>query len=168
MRGATQSVNGSNSAVEFQSTLLMRGATANWYRQHNNDDYFNPRSSCEERHEWSVTAPERTEISIHAPHARSDKLPTRQINLNHKFQSTLLMRGATCVILTPPSSYRHFNPRSSCEERRTGASSVTPLRQFQSTLLMRGATCMRRSWQARRQYFNPRSSCEERRTALAT
>ena len=33
------------------------------------------------------------------------------------FQSTLLMRGATRQSPTSPSTTRHFNPRSSCEER---------------------------------------------------
>ena len=57
--------------------------------------YFNPRSSCEERlksREWEIVEPE---ISIHAPHARSD------------VNETSYRRGN-----------QNFNPRSSCEERR--------------------------------------------------
>lgn len=34
-----------------------------------------------------------------------------------KFQSTLLMRGATVVMLCSSTAKCHFNPRSSCEER---------------------------------------------------
>ena len=56
----------------FQSTLLMRGATANSLR----------------------LATDPLQISIHAPHARSDCLPSGPITLAS-----------------------NFNPRSSCEER---------------------------------------------------
>ena len=147
---------------EFQSTLLMRGATR--------------------LHLGSALS---TRISIHAPHARSDlaqltcrrnadnfnprssceerpRLPHRMIH-DYQFQSTLLMRGATiCSFLS-----FIFNLI------------------FQSTLLMRGATVIRvddhiaraisihapharsdcsfRSSNRRHAYFNPRSSCEERR-----
>ena len=58
-------------------------------------------------------------ISIHAPHARSDS-----IDASHKSSG----------------GWKHFNPRSSCEER-------PDLRDNRATL----------------PYFNPRSSCEERR-----
>ena len=58
----------------------------------------------------------KKQISIHAPHARSDLLPK-------------LHRGF----------YQHFNPRSSCEERRMVHGSIGSM--F---------------------HFNPRSSCEER------
>ncbi len=78
---------------------------------------FNPRSSCEERHDVrvricltlliSIHAPharsdfqkcqcfKHSRISIHAPHARSDMSRTKNITVSMKFQSTLLMRGAT-------------------------------------------------------------------------
>ena len=55
---------------------------------------FNPRSSCEERLRHLFHIPVSNQISIHAPHARSDKWP-QGIN-------------------TPSTN---FNPRSSCEER---------------------------------------------------
>ena len=79
-------------------------------------------------------------ISIHAPHARSDYASAVVIVVQHRFQSTLLMRGATYTGLTVLIIYIYFNPRSSCEERlhRRGASAADG-------------------------YFNPRSSCEERR-----
>ena len=78
----------------FQSTLLMRGATASAafdkttikisiHAPHARSDKvlsveldeqenFNPRSSCEERRESQDTAAIAQTISIHAPHARSD------------------------------------------------------------------------------------------------
>ena len=93
MRGATSVTTSWRLYALFQSTLLMRGAT-----RHFNHPflhlYFNPRSSCEERQD-------------DCQHCLIGKL----------FQSTLLMRGAT-----------------SCFRRRAF------LLLFQSTLLMRGAT----------------------------
>ena len=78
---------------------------------------FNPRSSCEERlgdengvltnFEISIHAPHARSdhagracgkdwaISIHAPHARSDGLTNDLLAAEVVFQSTLLMRGAT-------------------------------------------------------------------------
>ena len=103
----------------FQSTLLMRGATSSSERggEARVRD-FNPRSSCEERPAFSRTAAGGKNISIHAPHARSD----------FRFSSV-------------STQLRDFNPRSSCEERRAYLSiGLSGLQTFQSTLLMRGAT----------------------------
>ena len=126
-------------AAEFQSTLLMRGATR-------------PAGGEELSQGISIHAPHARSdtlyhlgglfvmhISIHAPHARSD-------DLNDWFSSV----------------NRDFNPRSSCEERhfRAPASGATYL--FQSTLLMRGATASYVVMPSRPSNFNPRSSCEER------
>ena len=123
--------------------------------------HFNPRSSCEERHSVPIIVDSFLQISIHAPHARSDaahRRPRRQhshfnprssceerlLACSHRrlccrFQSTLLMRGATLSALVQDDTYRDFNPRSSCEERL-------------KTLFGGEQLC----------YFNPRSSCEER------
>ena len=57
------------------------------------------------------------DISIHAPHARSDGL---------------MLEGV--------KSLAHFNPRSSCEERLANSLAEAVNYKFQSTLLMRGAT----------------------------
>ena len=57
-------------------------------------EYFNPRSSCEERRVNAGDNVVWNGISIHAPHARSDM---------------------AYVALTLSAAY--FNPRSSCEER---------------------------------------------------
>ena len=172
-----------SATVGFQSTLLMRGAT---------------RYLC-----WYIV---RDNISIHAPHARSDDDAIDDGYRPCKFQSTLLMRGATLdnlalavrdrisihapharsdmMIIFKYQRVRDFNPRSSCEERRDGSLKLDFKQKFQSTLLMRGATIdwlflykgeifqstllMRGATtlatKLHRVYshFNPRSSCEER------
>ena len=124
--------------------------------------YFNPRSSCEERLRSQVRPAGDAGISIHAPHARSDRTLS---GLRH-------------------SSKEDFNPRSSCEERRGATLRLCGASAFQSTLLMRGATRAARPWhrsprfqstllmrgatrprlyrKAESRDFNPRSSCEER------
>ena len=63
-------------------------------------------------------------ISIHAPHARSDDLIKDVTGQRFGFQSTLLMRGATCEC----GREKEFN------------------KSFQSTLLMRGATAQHKSY----------------------
>ena len=149
------------SFTRFQSTLLMRGATVRQvyvaaprsisiHAPHARSDtsppdncplcqYFNPRSSCEERHSmmafWKSSSLFQSTllmrgatgldfikvgdiaISIHAPHARSDFCGASLGLVSDIFQSTLLMRGATPFLL-----------------------SAKRARIFQSTLLMRGAT----------------------------
>ena len=57
------------------------------------------------------------QISIHAPHARSDA-----------HAAMITIRRA------------NFNPRSSCEERPKAGAQPLFVNVFQSTLLMRGAT----------------------------
>ena len=79
------------------------------------------------------------QISIHAPHARSDS------SVSSRRQPT-----------------RHFNPRSSCEERPVRGLESALGTLFQSTLLMRGATRRGGHGADARADFNPRSSCEER------
>ena len=97
MRGATSLSYLLMSAVaRFQSTLLMRGATC--------DDGFRDVFAA---------------ISIHAPHARSD-MPSTASARRPRFQSTLLMRGATTICGQRCRCNVNFNPRSSCEERPHG------------------------------------------------
>ena len=145
MRGATCSSTRRRLSMIFQSTLLMRGATI---------DALDRRAV-------------RRVISIHAPHARSDQSsgPSRQSPPAYfnprssceerpwysstmakivRFQSTLLMRGATLISAPSALFFTHFNPRSSCEERRPASSCMTTTVAFQSTLLMRGATRLAR------------------------
>ncbi len=138
MRGATRERPKAAALAQFQSTLLMRGATSVTPTMISHTTYFNPRSSCEERLR-AIFCARPADISIHAPHARSDHRQRRQ-------QRRL----------------RHFNPRSSCEERHPLAFICMHYDKFQSTLLMRGATVLSDHRWPRRAYFNPRSSCEER------
>ena len=128
-------------------------------------------------------------ISIHAPHARSDWIRLKRLSAVSKFQSTLLMRGATRRCYRRWRQGRNFNPRSSCEERLVAyAVNYDNYILFQSTLLMRGATrrhvigmpyCAFQSTLLMRgathnihasivpiRDFNPRSSCEERPAIL--
>ena len=79
---------------------------------------FNPRPSYEERHlrveRWHAGA----QISIHAPHTRSDTLREYRRQYYELFQSTPLIRGATCFHHRLNKG-RYFNPRPSYEERRS-------------------------------------------------
>ena len=103
-------------------------------------------------------------ISIHAPHTRSDACHVcLDLCGPGKFQSTLLIRGATPIKSGQVVPANHFNPRSSYEERRFkrreksamhkisihaphtrsdvgGGLTAPPTYGFQSTLLIRGAT----------------------------
>ena len=124
-------------------------------------------------------------ISIHAPHARSDLPSARVIEFFDKFQSTLLMRGATRNTFQQSSMPSPFQSTLLMRGATSPRSSRFQARyKFQSTLLMRGATRSKMPMQmaarisihapharsdsrqkkrpARRRNFNPRSSCEER------
>ena len=148
------------SCSEFQSTLLMRGATRrvtssynakaiSIHAPHARSDESKESQDAED--EISIHAPHARSdnaylqsdvfhnISIHAPHARSDLPACRSRMTAFLFQSTLLMRGATRQDVKPLLKHR-----------------------FQSTLLMRGATCSLALHQTHIDNFNPRSSCEER------
>ena len=80
--------------AQFQSTLLMRGATATIYLYAHNATFQSTllMRGATRRHSDGIL---NRCISIHAPHARSDN-------------------SATAGDGRRP----HFNPRSSCEERR--------------------------------------------------
>ena len=139
MRGATAQGLDDHELYKFQSTLLMRGAT---YKSRRHFDGFH--------------------ISIHAPHARSDEALKARIRA---YRISIHAPHARSDIGRHPSasSCWNFNPRSSCEERRPiaelayvgeGISIHAPHARsdnkvaemsawdwsFQSTLLMRGAT----------------------------
>ena len=101
-------------------------------------------------------------ISIHAPHARSDRTMHIGGSDRSQFQSTLLMRGATRLPSTARASAQNFNPRSSCEERLD----IIRQRESQGTISIHAPHARSDPGFAggRRQLynFNPRSSCEER------
>ena len=162
MRGATDCRDSHHDSSEFQSTLLMRGATPLPAFQVLSRPYFNPRSSCEER-PVSVASLSRSRlISIHAPHARSDTSIKDGIVSGLQFQSTLLMRGATKrrpgSRFTSEISIHAPHARSDLhtgrDDGQAGISIHAPHARsdatiehtinfcsiFQSTLLMRGAT----------------------------
>ena len=89
----------------FQSTLLMRGATfihighsnlCNNFNPRSSCEerlpqgripydicHFNPRSSCEERRCYVVNILAPLDISIHAPHARSDRRIAQALEARH-------------------------------------------------------------------------------------
>ena len=163
MRGATRPFAPlTSSHCGFQSTLLMRGATKKEIRELRGEA-----------------------ISIHAPHARSDSIKRTWACLELRFQSTLLMRGATSWC-----KEQHIPIGISIHAPHARSDSAVPLRlpvnSFQSTLLMRGATAVcsllepygyisihaphaRSDTRVDKKLlrcvsdFNPRSSCEERR-----
>ena len=171
----------------FQSTLLMRGAT----REDPFGVYVDPISihAPHARSDLpsSCTRTRVGKISIHAPHARSDLEGNGPLSAR-AFQSTLLMRGATCrphalqilisifqsTLLMRGATHCKYNDAQTCTQFQStllmrGATfcrmgRTTPPDRFQSTLLMRGATRCRGRAQAGAD-FNPRSSCEERRRA---
>ena len=146
--------------------------------------HFNPRSSCEERPVLYFVGVCFNQISIHAPHARSDGHAAHKgnrpalisIHAPHARSDGCFTRTACQII--------DFNPRSSCEERRRARDESWRPGEFQSTLLMRGATDASHARLARSSIsihapharsdhsrqcssphcpnFNPRSSCEER------
>ena len=139
MRGATSFCTLRSTASVFQSTLLMRGATrhtafVNLFKvisihapHARSDGSLGRRRRC---NRISIHAPHarsdadtreqfrHDNISIHAPHARSDMPFALSDSPFSLFQSTLLMRGATSAAIRARTSRAHFNPRSSCEERR--------------------------------------------------
>ena len=86
---------------------------------------FNPRSSCEERLVLFLTLDTGSEISIHAPHARSDRrapsATTRAADFNPRSSCEERQKQNFGKCLS-----ENFNPRSSCEER--------PLRSFLPTI----------------------------------
>ena len=145
--------------------------------------YFNPRSSCEERPNWTQNMRRKWHISIHAPHARSDLTQRPSDSSARKFQSTLLMRGAT-EWAKFTGDIKKFQSTLLMRGATGDADAASAAIIFQSTLLMRGATDAA-GWcddwahisihapharsdkpkpppRAPPRHFNPRSSCEER------
>ena len=104
--------------------------------------HFNPRSSCEERL---------------AAAKRSGRV--------EKFQSTLLMRGATASCRSAHRG-RHFNPRSSCEERRGSIPVNKTVTDFNPRSSCEERPSPALSADSTTCDFNPRSSCEERLSTL--
>ena len=117
----------------------MRGATRSCRRYCRSRQYFNPRSSCEERRVQAKRRQGVLAISIHAPHARSDFHDVRIASI--------------CRISIHAPHARSDDDRRSkgqpgnqisihAPHARSDALSIQPTAaaSFQSTLLMRGAT----------------------------
>ena len=102
--------------------------------------HFNPRSSCEERHPYSQDAMTAQRFQSTLLMRGATRLCFEIYGRDPEFQSTLLMRGATSRSGCHRRQKDNFNPRSSCEERPGPLPSASTMARFQSTLLMRGAT----------------------------
>ena len=157
--------------AEFQSTPLMRGATRLPACKLGRHADFNPRPSCEGRHDEegqrlrvriSIHAPHARgdaggphgvllgHISIHAPHARGDFCEYPAISRRALFQSTPLMRGATQSVC---GMSIHVKFQSTPLMRGATVIPTTIAQQiikFQSTPLMRGATSIAHRLRLRR------------------
>ena len=123
----------------FQSTLLMRGATQ-------------PSECTRTPGDISIHAPHARsdttdtnkrkcgDISIHAPHARSDD-DVNAISADVvEFQSTLLMRGATVCPFCDTGKLRFQSTLLMRGATLYLGPFIKATYKFQSTLLMRGAT----------------------------
>ena len=125
----------------FQSTLLIRGATLARLARLARKVYFNPRSSYEERRCKQLQhGKSQSRISIHAPHTRSDDLMCIHLNLVKNDFNPRSSYEERQIARVACKGGRNFNPRSSYEERQ----------DFYT--INRNIV-----------YFNPRSSYEERR-----
>ena len=124
------------------------------------------------------------DISIHTPHAGRDWSTSKDDRVNHKFQSTRPMRGATfrtsespvtslfqstrpmrgatCTSTIQRYTGSYFNPHAPCGARLTQRAPCVNCAIFQSTRPMRGATRTRLSSQPDIFYFNPHAPCGAR------
>ena len=122
----------------FQSTLPMRGATANDTPKGANNIFqstlpMRGATGADPYHAGSLG------ISIHTPHAGSDSLR-----------------------LWASVGHQNFNPHSPCGERLSIGNIVGTAGKFQSTLPMRGATSACSATSIHQLNFNPHSPCGER------
>ncbi len=124
----------------FQSTLLIRGATLCCKCDAPALPDFNPRSSYEERPEETLDCIPNLLISIHAPHTRSDAPDYAVTDPDPKFQSTLLIRGATSSSISNLTPVFVFQSTLLIRGATAGSTHLVSHLRFQSTLLIRGAT----------------------------
>ena len=102
-----------------------------------------------------------TDISIHAPHAGSDRRPERFPAWRSHFNPRSPCGERLRQIESRPI-HVDFNPRSPCGERQPGGQGNQRALRFQSTLPMRGATFRPGRFSPGPFDFNPRSPCGER------
>ncbi len=82
----------------FQSTLPMKGATL--ARRVRSDEADVSIHAPNEGSDFNMVPDDaKREVSIHAPNEGSDLTQPRLRRLHHQFQSTLPMKGATCLIM---------------------------------------------------------------------
>ena len=101
------------------------------------------------------------QISIHAPHTRSDLCCLGDVEDHHPISIHAPHTRSDQPLWKRPSANLNFNPRSSYEERRGSPALSFQRQKFQSTLLIRGATTEPERAESVAD-FNPRSSYEER------
>ena len=128
-----------NTALRFQSTRPMRGATAAGRAPQPQAQHFNPRAPCGARPEGAVQHDRVILISIHAPHAGRDLIRAAVMANNLTFQSTRPMRGATSAAIR-----RRWDSRISIHAPHAGRD------------------CLPARSSPRRCYFNPRAPCGAR------
>ena len=122
----------------FQSTPLIRGAT-----RHQRADARRRQISIHAPHTRSdnVWASRHLQIhiSIHAPHTRSDLHPCAATSRTHDFNPRPSYEERPYIWLSM-RAHSYFNPRPSYEERPAELWGISPTTVFQSTPLIRGAT----------------------------
>ena len=162
MRGATASISPTRMPVQFQSTLLMRGATPLHWQGILVHLVFQS-TLLMRGATFSNSIPSSGDRFQSTLLMRGATLREYRKAYTSLFQSTLLMRGATA-----PAQYDNYAfgisihaPHARSDPSRAVRACLKS--SFQSTLLMRGATCVQTHWTLCSSNFNPRSSCEERR-----
>ncbi len=128
-----------NSAMIFQSTRPVRGATLLFLRLKLRRIHFNPRAPCGARPQLHRALADDVDISIHAPRAGRDSTDVTLTSVRGAFQSTRPVRGATEDFQTLPSSspFQSTRPvRGATGMQRGGLAEHL----FQSTRPVRGAT----------------------------
>ena len=138
MRGATYLEYRRIHGPQFQSTLPMRGATHH-PRSPGGPGNFNPRSPCGERQRIRMVQAAALAISIHAPHAGSDRRLMTMATTKGDFNPRSPC-GERHKMEGENKDATNFNPRSPCGERLAQTCTARGLPRFQSTLPMRGAT----------------------------
>ena len=145
----------------FQSTLPMRGATGTSTSKINHPADFNPHSPCGERHHKTVSRIQLSEISIHTPHAGSD----RQFR---KMQRLICISihtphaGSDSNLLPSLDRFSNFNPHSPCGERRFTSGIVHSCFVISIHTPHAGSDRWAVGVRHCRSHFNPHSPCGER------
>ena len=147
--------------MRFQSTHLLRGATASSSPDSQRRKNFNPRTSYEVRHRIAELAEIDNDISIHAPLTRCDKAPAVIFFIYHISIHAPLTRCDLSELVNKAEA-TDFNPRTSYEVRQRGEEEANKALAFQSTHLLRGATdgCARLSLNVQISIHAPLTRCD--------